>query len=159
MAKRYWLFKSEPSVYSLDDLKNDKDSTTHWDGVRNYSARNLLRDEIQKGDSVLFYHSSCDEPGAMGVAKVVRDGYPDPTQFDKKAKYHDPKSKADNPRWFVVDVKYDKAFKSPVTLKEMRETAGLEAMALLRKGNRLSVQPVTADEWKIITKLGGRAKR
>ncbi len=158
MAKRYWLFKSEPSVYSIDDLRDDKDSTTHWDGVRNYTARNLLRDEIQKGDGVLFYHSSCAEPGAVGVATVTRAGYPDPTQFDPKAKYHDPKSKPDNPRWFVVDVTFDKAFKNPVTLKAMRETPGLEDMALLRRGNRLSVQPVTPAEWKIITKQGGRAR-
>lgn len=155
MAKRYWLFKSEPTTYSLDDLESERDQTTLWDGVRNYQARNLLRDEIAKGDRVLFYHSACKEPAAVGIASVAKAGYPDPTQFDEKHKYHDAKSKPDNPRWFVVDVKFERAFKTPVTLKEMREMPELDGMVLLKKGSRLSVQPVTPDEWKIITKRGG----
>ena len=157
MAKRYWLFKSEPTTYSLDDLNKAKNKTTLWDGVRNYQARNLLRDEVAKGDQVLFYHSACKEPAAVGIAKVVREGYADPTQFDKKHKYYDAKSKEENPRWFVVDVQFERAFKTPVTLKEMREMDDLEGMVLLRKGSRLSIQPVTPAEWKVITKKGGRA--
>jgi predicted RNA-binding protein with PUA-like domain len=156
MAKRYWLFKSEPTTYSLDDLNKAQSKTTLWDGVRNYQARNLLRDEVSKGDEVLFYHSACKEPAAVGVAKVVRAGYPDPTQFDKNHKYHDAGSKEDNPRWFVVDVKFERAFKNPVTLKEMRAMDDLEGMVLLKKGSRLSIQPVTPAEWKVITKKGDR---
>jgi predicted RNA-binding protein with PUA-like domain len=155
MARRYWLMKSEPHVFSWDHLLKEPDRTTCWDGVRNYQARNFLRDEIKVGDGVLFYHSSTDPTAVVGTAKVVRAGYPDPTQFNRRSKYHDPASSKDDPRWFAVDIKADKALKRPVTLKEMREKRGLEKMKLIQRGMRLSVMPVTASEWKIVTKLGG----
>lgn len=158
MAKRYWLFKSEPDVFSFDDLKNRPNQTTEWEGVRNYQARNLLRDEIQVGDEVLFYHSRQDPMHVAGICKVVKAGYPDPHQFDKKSRYYDAKSKKEDPRWFLVDVQWLKDFKRPVTLKELKETEGLEDMMLLRKGARLSVQPVSKDEWKIVTALGRKSK-
>ena len=156
MAKKYWLMKSEPDVFGLSHLKRCKDQTTLWDGVRNYQARNLLRDEIKVGDGVIFYHSRVNPPAAVATCKVVRDGYPDPTQFKPKEKYYDPKSSKENPRWFCVDVQLDKEFSTPVTLTEMKETEGLEEMMVIRKGARLSIQPVTADEWKIVTRLGRR---
>lgn len=151
----YWLMKTEPGTFSWDDLGKSPRKTTTWDGVRNYQARNLLRDEIKKGDLVLFYHSNADPPAVVGTAKVVKEGYPDPTQFDRRSKYHDPKSDPGNPRWFVVDIKRDRAFKRPVTLPELRGLRGLEKMVLLRKGSRLSVQPVSPREWKIILERGG----
>lgn len=153
MPKRYWLMKSEPEAFSWDDLLASKDQTTSWDGVRNYQARNLLRDEIKKGDQVFFYHSRVNPQVIMGTATVVREGYPDDSQFDPKSKYHDEKSDPENPRWFMVDIKADKPFKHPVSLPRMKTTPGLEEMSLLRKGNRLSVQPVTAEEWKIVRAL------
>jgi predicted RNA-binding protein with PUA-like domain len=152
---RYWLMKSEPEAFSWDDLKKSPRKTTMWDGVRNYQARNLLRDQIKKGDMVLFYHSRANPPAVMGTAKVVREGYADPTQFDPKSKYHDSKSHPADPRWFVVDIRMERALDRPVPLPELRETRGLEKMVLLKKGSRLSVQPVSAREWKIILKLGG----
>jgi predicted RNA-binding protein with PUA-like domain len=155
VARRYWLMKSEPDVFSWDHLLNEPDRTTCWDGVRNYQARNFLRDEISVGDGVLFYHSSTNPTAVVGTAKVVRAGYADPTQFNRRSKYHDPKSAKDNPRWFAVDIKADKTLKRAVTLKEMREKRGLEKMKLIQRGMRLSVMPVTTAEWKIITKLGG----
>jgi predicted RNA-binding protein with PUA-like domain len=157
MARRYWLMKSEPDVFGLADLRASPDGTNMWDGVRNYQARNLLRDEIQVGDGVLFYHSRVSPPAVVGVAKVVRAGYPDPTQFDPTEKYHDPASKKDDPRWFAVDVKFQRELKHPVTLPEIREAPGLENMVLVRK-SRLSVQPVTADEWKIVLEMGKRKR-
>lgn len=155
MAKRYWLMKSEPNVFSIDDLKKSPKQTTSWNGVRNFQARNLLRDEIKVGDGVLFYHSSAEPPGVAGLATVVREGYPDPLQFDAKSEYYDAASKKDAPRWFVVDIKLEAKFDALVELAKLRETKGLEDMVLLRKGSRLSVQPVTAAEWKVITKLAG----
>ena len=151
MAKRYWLLKTEPSTYSIDDLKRDK--TTYWEGVRNYRARNILRDEIKLGDAVLFYHSNADPPAVVGTATVTKAGYPDPMQFDKKSRYYDAKSSPEKPRWFVVDIRYASNFKRPVSLPELRETRGIEDMVLLNV-SRLSVQPVTAKEWKVICKLG-----
>ena len=156
MPKRYWLFKSEPDTFSYDTLVACPNSTSAWDGVRNYQARNLLRDEIAKGDGVLFYHSSCAVPGVAALAKVVREGYPDATQFEEGSKYYDPKSKPENPRWFVVDVKADKKLARLVPLSELRDTPGLEDMPLLRKGMRLSVQPVAEAEWDIIVGLAKR---
>ena len=156
MAKRYWLMKSEPDVYGLEHLKAEKNQTCEWDGVRNYQARNLLRDEIRKGDGVLFYHSRVDPPAVVAACTVVREGYPDPTQFDPKAKYHDPKSKPDDPRWFCVDIQLTREFAREVPLPELKETPGLEEMMVTRKGARLSVQPVTPEEWKIVTALGRR---
>ena len=150
---RYWLMKSEPSVFSIDDLSRAPKQTTSWDGVRNYQARNLLR-EAQQGDGVLFYHSSADPPAAVGTATIARAAYPDETQFDPKSDHYDRASKKDDPRWFVVDVKFDQKFARPVTLPELRANPALAGMVLLRKGSRLSVQPVTAAEWKVVCKMG-----
>lgn len=155
MAKRYWLLKTEPEVFSFEDLAKSPDRTTSWEGVRNYQARNLLRDEVKKGDGVLFYHSNAAPPAVVGTAKVAREAYPDPFQFDRRSRYHDPGSDPEDPRWVSIDVRYDRAFKRPVTLPELRETRALAGMALLRRGNRLSVQPVTPEEWRIVLDLGG----
>ena len=146
--------KSEPSVFSIEDLARAPRQTTQWDGVRNYQARNLLRDEIKVGDGVLFYHSSADPPAVAGTAEIVRAGYPDPTQFDPRSGHHDPDAPADEPRWFAVDIKHAQTFAHPVPLPALRDTPALRAMVLLRKGSRLSVQPVTADEWKVIVAMG-----
>jgi len=148
---KYWLMKSEPDTFSIDDLKRKKHEA--WDGVRNYQARNFMRDEMRVGDGVFFYHSNCAEPGIAGIAEVASDAYPDPTQFDPKSKYFDPASSRDNPRWMLVDVKYVKKLKRVVTLDELKQHPKLEGMTLLRKGNRLSVMPVDAAEWKYILGL------
>ena len=152
-ATRYWLMKSEPDVYSFDDLRRDK--TTPWDGVRNYQARNLMRDEMEVGDGVLFYHSNAKPPGVAGVAKVCRKAYPDPTQFDAKSKYHDPKSSPEDPRWMLVDIRAVKPLKRFVSLDELKGEPRLKDMGVIRRGNRLSVQPVTAAEWKRVLAMGG----
>jgi predicted RNA-binding protein with PUA-like domain len=154
MARRYWLMKSEPETFSIQDLARAPKKTTGWDGVRNYQARNLLRDDMKVGDGVLFYHSSADPPGVAGTAEIARAGYPDPTQFDAKSSHHDPGAKPEQPRWFMVDVKLDEIFERPVALPTLREIPALQSMVLLRKGSRLSVQPVTADEWRAIVALG-----
>ena len=154
---RYWLMKSEPNVFSIDDLAKAREKTTRWDGVRNYQARNMLRDDVAVGDGVLFYHSSADPPAVAGTARVVRGGYPDPTQFDPSDGHHDPDSSRDDPRWFAVDIQFDSKFARPVALAELRATAALAGMVLLKRGSRLSVQPVTPAEWKQILKLGARA--
>lgn len=157
MAPRsFWLMKSEPSVFSLDDLAARR--STSWDGVRNYQARNFLR-ACREGDGVLFYHSGIDEPAVAGTARVVRTAYPDPSQFDARSPYHDPTSTADTPRWDAVDLAFEARFARPVTLERMRTTPGLENMAVVRRGNRLSVMPVTPAEWKIVLSLGKRAAR
>ena len=153
---RHWLMKSEPDVFSIDDLAKAKKQTTGWDGVRNYQARNLLRDEIAVGDGVLYYHSSVDPPAVVGLARVVKAGYPDPTQFDSKSDYYDAASKPDAPRWFSVEIAFDRKLPRPVTLPELRADPLLSDMVLLRRGSRLSVQPVTAAEWKRIVALGER---
>ncbi len=150
MAKRYWLFKSEPTCYSLDNLRAKPNKTDHWDGVRNYQARNLLRDEIKKGDEFFFYHSNAKPMGIAGICTVVKSGYPDHTAMDPNSEHPDPKHTKENPIWYMVDVKFKKEFKEIITLKEMKETVGLENMVLTQRGSRLSVQPVTAEEWKII---------
>ena len=152
MAKRCWLFKSEPHSYSLRDLERDK--TTYWEGVRNYQARNMLRDKIKIGDSVLFYHSREKPMHVAGTAIVTKAGYPDPTQFDKRSKYHDEKSTKENPRWYVVDIEFESEFAHPVTLDEMRTMPALKDMVLLRKGSRLSIQPVASSEWKAVLRRG-----
>lgn len=152
---QYWLFKSEPDVFGWDHLVACPKKTTPWDGVRNYQARNLLRDEIQKGDFGFFYHSRVNPPGIVGTVKVVRSGYPDPTQHNPEEKYYDPKSDPNNPRWFVVDVQAQERFQHPVALPVLKETAGLESMMVIRKGARLSVQPVSQSEWQIICRMGG----
>jgi predicted RNA-binding protein with PUA-like domain len=148
------LMKSEPEAFSIEDLARAPEQTTHWDGVRNYQARNLLRDEITVGDGVLFYHSSVDPPAVVGTAEVVRAGYPDPTQFEPKSGHYDPDARADEPRWYGVDIKHAQTFAHPVPLPVLRETAALREMVLLRKGSRLSVQPVAAGEWKAIVAMG-----
>lgn len=148
----YWLMKTEPSTYSWEDLKSQPGQKDYWDGIRNYQARNFMRD-MKIGDRVLFYHSQVQPPLIVGIAKVVKAAYPDPTQFDPQSKYFDPKSTPDNPRWDVVDIQSDKEFDAPIPLTLLRETPGLEDMVLLRKGSRLSVQPVRESEWRIVTAL------
>jgi predicted RNA-binding protein with PUA-like domain len=153
MARRFWLMKSEPEVFSIHDLAKAPKKTTFWDGVRNYQARNLLRDEIKIGDGVLFYHSNADPPGVAGLATVVKEAAPDPSQFDPKDDHHDPGSKPNDPRWFGVEVKLEEIFPRLVPLDEIRATPALGKMVLLQR-SRLSVQPVSPDEWKTIVKLG-----
>ena len=141
----YWLLKSEPNDYSIDDLECE--GVAMWDGVRNYQARNFIRDDIHIGDQVLFYHSNTEPPGVVGVAEVVKEAYPDPTQFDKNDSHYDPKSSTDNPRWFVVDVKFKKKFRSLISLTVLKEEKNLDGMPLLQRGQRLSVQPVTRKQF------------
>jgi len=150
----YWLMKSEPTSFSFENLVKSKNSTNHWDGVRNYQARNYMR-EMRMGDRVLFYHSNCDPPGVVGLAKVVREAYPDPTQFDRGNIHYDPKATSERPIWEMVDLRAIKLLRKPVSLDLLRQAKGLEKMVLLRRGSRLSVQPVSSKEWKIIVKLGG----
>jgi predicted RNA-binding protein with PUA-like domain len=152
--RRYWLIKSEPDTFSFDDLAARPNGTTGWDGVRNYQARNHMRDGMKKGDLVFFYHSSSDPAQIVGVARVVKEAYPDPTALDPKHDHYDPKSKADAPTWMQVDVKAVEKLKRPLPLAELRQTKGLEKMVLLQKGSRLSVQPVSPAEWDIIYALG-----
>jgi predicted RNA-binding protein with PUA-like domain len=147
---RYWLMKSEPSVYGIDDLA--RDGTTAWNGVRNFQARNFLRDEMQVGDPVLFYHSSCDEPGIAGMAEVSKTAYPDATQFDKKSEYHDAGSRRDDPRWLTVDLKFVRKTRL-ISLQELRKHKPLARMRVLQRGNRLSITPVEPAEWKFIMGL------
>ncbi len=150
----YWLMKTEPDVFSIDDLYNKPKKTEPWDGVRNYQARNFMRDEMKKGDMVLFYHSNAKaETGVAGVAIVAKESYPDFTSWDKKSKYFDPKSSEDKPRWFMVDVKYKKKFKRIVTLSEIKENKRLKDMRLIQKGNRLSILPVKKSEFDEILKM------
>jgi predicted RNA-binding protein with PUA-like domain len=154
MAKRYWLMKSEEDVYSIWDL--EREGTTCWEGVRNYEARNLMRDQMRVGDEVLFYHSNAKPPGVAGLAKVVREGYPDHFAFDKKSPYFDPKSDPQDPRWIMVDVAFVEAFAAVVSLDEIRKQDGLGDMVLVNRA-RLSVQPVTKEEFQIIRRMA-RAK-
>lgn len=156
-AKRFWLMKSEPSCYSIDNL--ERDGSTSWEGVRNYQARNFLRDDAQVGDLVLFHHSNADPVGVAGIAKIVRAGYPDPFQFDKRNQYYDPKSKPESPTWITVDVGFVEKFAEVVPLATLKAMHGLEKMVLTQKGSRLSVQPVTKDEFEIVRKLGKSKKR
>ncbi|TAL12378.1 MAG: EVE domain-containing protein [Nitrospirae bacterium] len=152
--QKYWLMKSEPTSFSFEDLVRSKKSTNHWDGVRNYQARNYMR-EMRVGDKVLFYHSSCDEPGVVGLAEVMRTAYPDHTQFDPADVHYDPKATRDRPIWDMVDLRAIKPLRGPAGLDVLRKTKGLEKMVLLRRGSRLSVQPVSRKEWEIIVRLGG----
>ena len=147
---KYWLLKSEPDVFSLEDLKNCPNQTEPWDGIRNYQARNLMRDEMQVGDQAFFYHSRQAEPAIVGTVRVVREAYPDHTSWDPSSKYFDEKSSPENPRWLMVDVQFESEFSRPVTLKELRSVPELKEMFLLRKGMRLSVQPVTEAEFQLI---------
>lgn len=151
----YWLMKSEPDSFSIDALAAAPGRTTGWDGVRNFQARNFLRDGMKKGDLAFFYHSSCEVPGIAGIVKVVRTGYPDPTAFDPAHHHYDADSDSSNPRWYMVDVKLQKKLKRIITLDELRSHAGgkLKSMVLLKRGNRLSITPVTKTEWEFITSL------
>lgn len=153
MTKKYWLVKSEPTEFSIDDLANSKNKTTYWDGVRNYQARNFIRDEMKKGDGVLFYHSGSDPLAIVGTCEVVKDGYPDFTQFDKDSKHYFPSATKEKPIWFMVDIKLVKKFKNPVTLEKIKANPKLKKMRLIQRGNRLSVMPVTKDEWDEIQKM------
>lgn len=148
---RNWLMKSEPEVYSIHDL--GRDGRTSWEGVRNYQARNFMRDDAQPGDHVLFYHSNADPPGVAGLARVARAGYPDPTALDPSSDYFDPRATAEDPRWYMVDLEFAEAFPRLVSLDELRGTPGLEKMLVINK-SRLSVQPVTDDEFRIVAALG-----
>lgn len=141
----YWLMKSEPDVFSIDTLKTKKKSG--WDGVRNYQARNYMRDEMKKGDMILFYHSSCDVPGVAGLARVLKESHPDPTQFDPKSDYFDPKATLENPRWFMVEVEFVEKFQQVVTLQTIKNIKALEKMPLVQKGSRLSINPVSDNEF------------
>ncbi len=152
-ARKYWLVKTEPRTYSIQDLARENNQTTHWDGVRNYQARNFLRDDMQVGDRVLVYHSNADPPGVAGVATVVQAGYPDFTSWDPRHPHCDPKSTAEQPRWFMVDIRLDGIFGDLISLETLRGVASLAKMELLRKGSRLSVQPVRKKEFDIIMKL------
>ena len=149
----YWLFKSEPESFSFADLLKAPNKTTGWDGVRNYQARNLLRDTIQVGDGVLFYHSSTDPKVIAGIAEVVKAGHPDPTAFDSKNHHYDPKSDRANPTWYQVSIRAVRAVEPPIETAHLKEVPALKKMMLLQRGSRLSVQPVTAGEWKAIMKL------
>lgn len=153
--KSYWLVKTEPSTYSIDDWEKEKDKTTYWDGVRNYQARNTLRDLMKLGDEVLVYHSNAEPPEIVGIAKVVREGYPDFTALDANHPHYDADSSADNPRWFMVDLKLTKRFKKRLSLAQARELPPLKDMELLRKGSRLSVQPVKPEEFEAILEFCG----
>lgn len=151
---QYWLMKSEPDTFSLQDLESRPEQREPWDGVRNYQARNFMRDEMRLGDLVLFYHSNTKPPGVVGLAEVVSDPYPDPTAFDKNSKYYDPKSKKENPTWILVDVGFKAHFKTGVTLEMMKAMPELQSMRVLQKGNRLSITPVTQEEYQAITQVG-----
>jgi predicted RNA-binding protein with PUA-like domain len=149
----YWLFKSEPTTFSIDDLIKSPHQTTHWEGVRNYQVRNMLRDDIQVGDEVFFYHSNCTPPGIVGTMKIVKKGYPDASAWDKKSQYFDPKSSSENPIWYRVDVSFIKKFKKIISLDDIKQHPDLKNMLIVRKGNRLSITPVTTQEWKTILKM------
>lgn len=153
---RYWLMKSEPSVFSIDDLQSRPGQTEHWDGVRNYQARNMMRDDMRQGDQVLFYHSNCQPPGIVGIAEIAREAYPDFTAGDPHSPYYDPKSTPEQPRWYMVDVCFMRKFQRIITLDELKRQPGLEEMPLLRRGNRLSIMPVSAQQWQLILALEGR---
>jgi len=153
--RRYWLFKSEPDVFSIQDLAAEKGKRTSWEGVRNYQVRNMLRDDIKKGDGVLFYHSRVDPMVIAGTAQVVKDGYPDHFALDPNHKYFDEKSSDDNPRWFMVDIKLTQIFKNPVTREQLKADKTTAGMKLLAKGSRLSITPVTEDEWLAVHEIAG----
>jgi predicted RNA-binding protein with PUA-like domain len=147
----YWLIKSEPDAYSIDDLA--RDGTEPWDGIRNYQARNFMRDEMKMGDRALFYHSSCKVPAVVGIAQIASAAYPDPTQFDAKSKYYDPKSEEDDPRWLLVDIAFERKTRRPIPLTELKEHPGLADFRLTMRGNRLSIFPVDKPHWDIVLSL------
>ncbi len=156
MAKRYWLMKSEPNVYSIDDLESQ--GTTHWEGVRNYQARNTMRDDMKKGDLVLFYHSNAKPPGVAGIAKVCRESYPDHTAWDEKSKYFDKRSTPENPVWMMVDVEFVERFEDVVSLEELKAASELEGMLVTLRGQRLSVQEVDPAHFQFVRKTGRKKK-
>jgi predicted RNA-binding protein with PUA-like domain len=156
--RQYWLLKSDAESFSIDDLWSLPDRTTHWDGVRNFQARNFMRDEMKKGDLAFFYHSGGDEPGIAGIVEIVREGYPDPTALDPKDPHYDPKSKDGKSAWSMVDIRGVERFSRPVTLSEMRTRPELEGMPLLQKGSRLSVQKVGAAEWNAVLAMAKESK-
>lgn len=147
----HWLMKSEPDAYSIDELERDEQEP--WDGIRNYQARNMMRDKMKVGDDVFFYHSSCKVPAVVGLAKIASKAYPDPTQFDPEAKYYDPKSSPDNPRWMLVEVAFVRKTKRSITLKELKAHPGLSDFRLNMRGNRLSIFPVSKEHWDIVLSL------
>ena len=151
----YWVMKTEPDVFGIDDLRKCPKKTEPWDGIRNYQARNFMRDEMNVGDEVFFYHSNCQPPGIVGTAKVASKAYPDPTQFDPDSKYYDPKSDPDNPRWLLVDVKFVEKWKQPLSLPDLKQHADgkLKDFRLLARGNRLSIMPVEAKHWRAVQAL------
>ncbi len=150
---QYWLMKSEPDVFSIDHLKQMPEQTDHWDGVRNYQARNMMRDQMKVGDQVFFYHSNTKEPGIVGIMEIVREGYPDHTALDPESRYFDPKSSQENPRWYMVDVRYKRHLQKNITLTELKQHQALQEMPLVRRGNRLSIMPVTTEQWRYILDL------
>ncbi|MFZ4504193.1 MAG: EVE domain-containing protein [Methylovulum sp.] len=149
----YWLMKSEPNVFSLDDLRQRPQQLEPWDGVRNYQARNMMRDEMRRGDQVFFYHSNCEQPGIVGIMDIARAGYPDFSAHDQGSKYFDSKSTPDKPRWFMVDVQYVRHLKRVITLKELKDQPPLQDFPLIRRGNRLSIMPVSPVNWAFILSL------
>ncbi len=151
--RRYWLFKSEPTAYSFSDLQAEKDQTAEWDGVRNYQVRNFMRDDMKVGDGVLFYHSSAKPLAVVGTATIVREAYADSTALDPAEKHYDAKSSPDNPIWLMVDIKAEQEFKRPVTLDEMKQNPRLQSMLVIRRGMRLSIQPVTQEEWDEVVSM------
>ena len=153
--KRYWLFKSEPTAYSFDDLMNDTDGWAEWDGVRNYQARNMMRDDMKVGDSILFYHSNAKPMAVVGIASVVREGYDDFHALDPDDKHYDPKATPEKPIWSMVDIKGERPLARPVTLAEIKENPKLKDMLLIRKGMRLSIQPITKEEFIEVVSQGG----
>ena len=150
---RYWLMKSEPEAFSIDDLNTRPQQTEHWDGVRNYQARNMMRDNMKIGDQILFYHSNCAEPGIVGIAQVASESYPDFTAFDPDNKHFDPKSKIEKPTWYMVDVQFVKKLSRTISLRELKQYPELAELALIRRGNRLSIMPVTELQWQFILDL------
>jgi len=150
---KHWLMKSEPGEFGIDDLESRPGQIEAWDGVRNYQARNMMRDDMKTGDLVFFYHSNCETPGIVGIARIVREAYPDPTALDPNNKHFDPSSKPDDPRWFMVDVQFVRKLKRTIALSELKNKPELEGLALIRRGNRLSVMPVEEKMWEYIIGL------
>lgn len=157
MSKRYWLMKSEPDVYSFDDLMGEPGQTAHWDGVRNYQARNFMWKEMKVGDGVLFYHSNCKPPHVVGLATVASEPYPDHTAWDPKEKYFDAKSTEENPRWYMIDVRAESKLANIVSLQDIKDNPALAEMKVIQRGQRLSVQPVSSEEFAEVVRMSGSA--